>query len=488
MRLTLLSLLFFSLLAAEPAEAKSDAQKFIDSQLKTDPLFCNAVVGILAVDQNGNTIAEWNSNLPLLTASTLKTVTTGLGLYYLGPAYRFCTRIAYSGQIRDSVLQGNLHIIGGGDPTLGSQDTVAYKIDSIFGIWKNAVDACGIKKIEGNIVVDDRFFEREAIPDSWSWGNISTDYGSAPSGLSFYENNQIFKLIPGEQPGDSVSVSISYPGLPDFQIVNELKTAKAKSGDRSAYYTQDMVQAGRFTGTVPADRDSILSVNSNKFPHLSCGYEFREYLLRHGIAGKPQIVDISQMREDEDEALIYIAQTYSPELRRIVNVTNHISNNFYAETILKTIGKKMTGSGSYDSSVVAVRRLLKELNVPLTGFTMEDGSGLSRQNYVSPAFFCNYYSKIAESDIFVPFFESLPVPGEGGTLKNVLRNAPVQIKNRIHAKSGSLANVKCYAGYVECGGESGLIRFAILVNNYAARTSQIQPKIEGFLEMLTHGE
>ena len=124
------------------------------------------------------------------------------------------------------------------------------------------------------------------------------------------------------------------------------------------------------------------------------------------------------------------------------------------------------------------------MGVDTYGFTQSDGSGLSRENYVSPEFFCKYYTAMEENANFVPFFNSLPVPGREGTLKSVLKGEPDSIKSRIHAKSGSLSSVRCYAGYVEGGKKSGLIKFAILTNNYAAYTSQMQPKIEGFLKAL----
>ena len=117
----------------------TSAQRFIDKTLKTDPVYKTAVVGILAVDDNDKVVAQWNKNFPLLTASTLKTVTTGVAMAYLGPDYKYKTQIAYSGEIKDGALNGNIHIIGGGDPTLGSQDTVAFAIDSIFGVWANAM-------------------------------------------------------------------------------------------------------------------------------------------------------------------------------------------------------------------------------------------------------------------------------------------------------------------------------------------------------------
>ena len=464
--------------------AQSKAQNYINKEMKTDPFFQNAIIGILAIDENGNKVAEWNSNLPMLTASTMKTITTGVGLNTLGKDFRFTTRIAYTGNIKDNILDGDIIIIGGGDPTLGSSDTVAFAIDSIFGVWTKAIKDLGITRIDGNIVVDDSYFVREQMPDSWSWGNFGASYGATASGLSFSENVQRYKLVPGKKAGDKVEVTAVYPQVPGLKVVNDLVTAEAETGNNCYYYVQDMVCASQYLGSLAIDKGVVYENNSNRFPHLSCGFHFREFLLKNGIESLPEIIDIKDIEESCDQARIPVTETYSPELWKIVNVTNRISNNMYAETILKTIGKELTGVGSYDSSIVALKRVLKEMEVDTEGFTMEDGSGLSRQNYVSPKFFCNYYASMQKSGIFAEFFNSLPMPGGPGTLKSVLKNEEQELKDRIHAKSGSLSNVRCYAGYVQGNKKQGLIRFAILTNNFAARTSQMQPKIEGFMKAL----
>ncbi len=463
----------------------SPAQKFIKKELKNNPLFNNAIVGICAIDENGDYIAEWNSNLPMLTASTLKTVTTGLGLIYLGENYKYSTEIAYSGNIVDSILVGDVHIIGGGDPTLGSNDTIAAPIDSIFNIWSNAIVEAGIKKIDGNIIVDDSFFVRELMPDSWSWGNFGAYYGATASGLSFFENNHYFSLLPGENIGDKAVIVSRYPTIPSLQIINETKTVGKEEGSWSSYYVQDLSLVSKFTGEIAIDKDSVHTYKSNRFPHLSCGYHFKEYLLNNGIEVDSEILDIKDLDVESRGELTYISETYSPKLLEIVNVTNKISNNFYAETILKTIGKEMTGIGSYDSSYVAIYKLLDSLSVDREGIVISDGSGLSRQNYVSPRFFCDFYDILTESNIFVSYMESFPIPGENGTLKSVLKDVNPTQKRKIHAKSGSLSGVRCYAGFVEGGRKSGLIRFAILVNNYSAPLSQMQPQIEKFMFELT---
>ena len=188
--------------------------------------------------------------------------------------------------------------------------------------------------------------------------------------------------------------------------------------------------------------------------------------------------------------LTYLVETLSPELRRIVKVTNTISNNFFAETIFKMVGKTLlerkTGSEwmnvSYSQASQIVEEYLQDRGVSTYGYTQDDGSGLSRQNYVSPRFFTRFYAMMALSPDFPEYLSSFPGPGRPGTLQNVLRNADPSLKKTIHAKSGSLSSVRCYAGYVDS--RRGLIRFAILVNNYACPTSRVQPKIEGFMEQL----
>jgi len=451
-------------------------------QLKQDTLFQNAVVGILVADPQGQEVASWNPDMPLLTASTMKTITTGTALVALGPDYRFTTRIAYSGEVFRGTLYGDLYIIGGGDPTLGSLDTLAAPVDSVFSHWVNALKTKGIKRINGSVVADDRFFTHEVIPDSWTWGNLNTTSGVGPSGLSFYENRLRVALFPGLKEGDNVTLRNEYPFFPEMQIDNRLATGSARSRSRTSIRNSDLAPLVQLSGSIPAGVDSIVISGSNKFPALSCAWQFDRYLNRNGIATTQTIRMIAPKQDPKTDALTQVASWDSPKLIDIIGVTNRISNNFFAETILKTVGRERTGVGAYDSAYVAVNNILKEMGVPLRGFTMSDGSGLSRQNYVSARFFCTYYAKMKESDHFLPFFASFPIPGGEGTLKTVISGAPH--KERLHAKSGTLSNVRCYAGYVDT--PSGIYTFAIMVNNYGDTAARIQVGVERFLRSLTN--
>ena len=468
-------------------------QDYINQQMKTDSLLINAVVGIVAVDQAGREIASWNPDMPLLTASTMKTITTGLGYEVLGPRYRFSTRVAYDGRIENGILNGNLYIVGGADPTLGSRDTIAFPIDSIFGIWAQAVKDAGIRRINGRILGDDRIYAEENIPSSWSYGNIGYDYGSGTSGLSFCENLTYFEIEPGEEVGDPVRITPVGPYSPYMTYINEVTTGEKGVRDNTEYYASSLTPIGKFVGSYGINMKLDTLAQSNKYGPATCASEFAAFLKERGIGCKG-ISDVRQMAYDypvpSQDSLTYIAETFSPELRRIVKVTNTISNNFFAETIYKMVGKTLieqkTGKPcievSYWEAQRAIKDYLKSRGVSTYGYTQDDGSGLSRQNYVSPRFFTRFYAMMAKSPDFREYLSSFPGPGRPGTLENVLRKADPNLKKTIYAKSGSLSSVRCYAGYVDS--KRGLIRFAILVNNYDCPTSKVQPKIEGFLEEL----
>ena len=288
--------------------AQNRVQNYIDQRMKTDSLLINAVVGILAVDSQGREIAAWNPDMPLLTASTMKTITTGLGYEVLGPGYRFSTRVAYDGRIENGVLHGNLYIVGGADPTLGSRDTIAFPIDSIFGIWADAVKKAGIRRINGRIVGDDRIYEEENIPSSWSYGNIGYDYGSGTSGLSFCENLSYFDIEAGEAVGDPVRITPVGPYSPYMTFINEVTTGEKGDGDNTEYYASSLTPIGKFVGTFGIDAKPRTLAQSNKYGPATCAAAFSDFLRERGIGCK----GVSDVRSIAYDYAVPPATTSSP--------------------------------------------------------------------------------------------------------------------------------------------------------------------------------
>ncbi len=466
------------LMAPAAVFAQNNVQRFVDSTMKATPLLKNAAVAILALDGRGKTIAAYNPDLPLLSASTMKTITTGVALDALGSDFRFETKIATAGETDDDgILHGDLYIIGGGDPTLGSHGGLGGDINTIFAGWADAVKASGITAIEGKIIGDTDFFKGEMTHSKWCWEDLGADYGSAPCGLSFAENQSFFAVSPGNAEGDTLRITPAEDVYSEMDVRYDATTGAPRTGNKLTYFASDLSPVGRFTGTFACDRKADTIAVSNRFPALTLAETFRKYLEGEGIPASGIAIGVAP-----DTAAL-LATTLSPTLLEICRETNTKSNNFFAETLFMTLGLHLTGETSYSKTPAAIEQYICDMGCNTTGLRQDDGSGLSRMNYVTPRFFCNFYRMMQKRDIFARYYSTLPTPGEEGTLKYVLSKEPAKLRSRIHCKSGSMTGVKCYAGYVEtvCGEQ---LCFAIMVNNYDCPTSRIQPHIEGFLKQL----
>lgn len=472
--------------SAAPALTEALQQKI--QAIAEGEVFGQAVVGICARRGDGRTIVDINAEDMLVPASNMKLISTGAALHALGGDYRYETCIGYDGSIIEGVLMGDLYIIGGGDPTIASKDSIAVPVEHTFARWERAVRDAGIREIDGRIVgVSGDFFTGMTEEPSWMWNDIGTYYGAGATGLMFYENMQSFEVSAGAAPGAEISIRPSYPETPWMEFRYDCTTGKAGTGDLLYMYTSDLAPVAEVRGTFAVDRKPKRVDCSNKYPELTCAHHFTQWLREHGIGCTQEASDDRLKKASVPDSLTILGNTKSPSLRRIAFETNHISNNLYAETLLRTLGKELKAEGSYDSSYVAVRNVLKGLEVDTSrGISIQDGSGLSRQNLVSPDFFCRYLTAMMKSPCFEDFVQSLPSPGGNGTLAYNMKNQPVEMKARIKAKSGSMNGVRCYSGYIipREGCKDDTIVFSIMVNNCTAPTWKVRPLMDKIMGML----
>ena len=379
----------------------------------------NSVWGILAVNFQGDTLAQLNMGKRLAPASNMKIVTTAAAYLKLGRNYTFKTQLATDGEIRDTTLFGNLYIIGGGDPLIGDLFTSLPKEDIPFGKWRKVLEDKGIRRIEGDIVGDGSYFCGERRHTDWSTEDEISKDGVVPAGLTWRG-----------KMGDSI---------PDGPLA-------AATHFRRWLITNGIVVTGEAGSTAsPADTSS----------------------------GLPDSL-----------AILGIAQSAS--LNHIITITNHQSDNFCAETLLKAIGKANNGSDDYDTATEALHRALSPIGMagPSAKMRFADGSGLSRKNFISPEFIVGILMGMSRTSLYKDYLNSLPRPGrKDGTLLARLPKAPAAVKNRIYMKSGSLGGVRCFSGYIlpSDGNTRKTIAFSIMVNNYVGKSSELTQALDNLI-------
>ena len=457
--------------------------------ITADPALSEAVMSICARSGDGRTLVDIDGDNMVMPASNMKLISTGAALHALGSDYRFKTGLGHDGKIVDGVLKGNLYIIGGGDPTLGSKDSIATSLDRTFAQWEKIVRDAGIRRSEGMIIGDGRYFEGMPEHPSWLWSDIGTYYGAGATGLMFYENMQSFTASPGANVGDPVNIAPSYPAVPWMEFRYSCATGIKGTGDQLYMYASDLAPVAEIRGTFGVDRARKRVDCSNKFPEYTCASYFADYLKGRGIPseGPADFRLCTDISGTPAANLTMLGSTSSPSLKRIAFETNHASNNLYAETLFRSIGKAKTGSACYDSSYVALNDVLKELEINVSkGVQIVDGSGLSRQNYVSADFICDFLAAMMGSPCFEDYVSSLPSPGSHGTLAYNMQNSPAETKARIKVKSGSMNGVRCYSGYIipTEGCKEDTIIFSIMVNNCTAPTWKIRPLLDKIMTAL----
>ena len=460
----------------------TQTQKLVSGYARKEPLR-SGLLGVLAI-RGTDTLAQYNRELKMVPASNVKLITTGLALTRLGPEMRFQTCLAYSGSLADGVLDGDLYIVGGGDPTIASGSECADSLEITFSRWKGLLDAAGIKFIRGRVIGDPRIFKQPAIGLSWQAEDLGYNYGAGPAGLSFFENSQTFSLSPGA-PGEAPSISPLYPDTPWMSFVNSATTGPSGSSNTVYYINTAFGPFGEFHGSYPADRRATRLECSNAFGAYTCAYFFHNYLLNNGVLVEGGYADVSPqgiVRSDllfsdlgspaaPQEKLTRLGACQSPRLDSIIRDTNFDSDNFYAETLFNMLSLSLYGNADRDSSALAATELLRSMGLETdNNCRLIDGSGLSRKNYVSPEFFVRFLKKMYSSKYRDSYLQSLPSPGSKSTLKHRLGKVPDELKARVKMKSGSMNGVLCFSGYILSpdGDRSKTIVFSILTNNVTA--------------------
>ena len=472
--------------AASEGRAKKEREirKYI-RELEEDSLMNTTSWSVVIRNvKTGETLVERNPSVSLAGASITKLLTTGAALASLGGDFRYSTRLAYSGEIVDSTLYGTLYVIGGGDPTLGSDyDKFLPGIDSVFAVWKKAVNDAGIARVEGYLVADSRYFTLEPVVDSWTWDDMDTYYGTGVSGLSFFENKCFLEFEPSDTLGRPVRLTGVFPETPGLTVTNRAETAEGRSNDLWLNVSPLHPLEHFVTGSLGRDRGRVTETGANRAAGLSLLREFEKYLSagRGDMNVEYVLWDTYTPDIDTTAPRTTLLKYDSPDLRTIASVTNKYSDNMYAETIFRTMGKQL---GQGDSRSDARRVELAVLDSIAPGsrtLNLQDGSGLSRMSFLNAGYYADFLCGMYRTDAFGDFFASLAVPGGEGTFKNTIRDCPT--RTNLHLKSGTLSGVRGLAGYSR-NEQGDLLCFVVMVNRYHSVTP-ISARLNPLLELIS---
>ena len=451
--------------------SSTDILKENIAEIFEDPNFYVANWGVYIESlETGEVIFRQNPYKLFMPASNMKLFTTSAVLARLGPDYTYKTRLLKRGEItKEGVLEGDLLVIGAGDPTFSGRFSEDRGITYIFDNWAGSLKAAGINIVNGDIIGSGSVFDNNFYGGGWEYDDLQFAYAAPVAGLSFNENAILIVVKPGTETGAPAKITL----IPDTKFVSIINKTNTINPTRIQQITatrkigtNEIVVAG----TISTDRNQVTRNVSIENPVVYTLEVFKETLELNGITVKGKkvvIVEKTDMSAIKPE-WTQIATYHSPKMSEILKVVNKSSNNFYAEQLLKTLGFEFTGLGSFDSGAEVVRRFLRGIGINTDQFFQYDGSGLSRHNLVMPHHIATLLKYMRRHPQFDVFYESLPIAGVDGTIVNRMRYTAAETV--AHAKTGTIHYVRALSGYVTSkDGEEFVV--SILVNNYTTPSS-----------------
>lgn len=451
-------------------------QKIVATQLEVQKLLQDAAfqqgeVSFLAVNlDNGRVIAEHNSQKLMIPASIQKLFTTGVALETFGSDHRFETKFSHTGSITDGNLNGNLIITAGGDPTFGSH-YLGLNSDELLLSIKNQLWAKGVKSVDGKVIMDARIFNAHNTPRGMLWEDMGNYFGASPTALMWQDNMLKINLASG-QAGTPALLAGSLPT--SFHKTLELDVISSKEKRDNAWFfsapSSDIIYG---KGTIPEKQTKFPVKISDPNPMERFAEELVNYL------GWNNEVQVSQLDVEYNDKPLFTIE--SEKLIAIITKTNMQSINLFADALVTQLDTS-SSSKSVEGGVAVIENQLKSMKVSTKGLRLLDGSGISPMNRVTAQSMVDFLGAMYRSQNFNAFFNSLPVAGESGTIKGYFSGTKAQ--GNLRAKSGTMAGVRNYAGYVTNKYQEN-IAFCLIMNDFdESRKTIIMDRVQLLLNAL----
>ena len=436
-------------------EAKMDA-------ILNDQRLMGTSTGVSIRDADtGEILYSYFGDIRLHPASNMKLLTAIAALETLGQDYQFTTEVLTDGNVKGTVLQGNLYLKGKGDPTLLEQD---------FDQFAKDLKAKGIQQINGDLIGDDSWYDDVRLSQDLNWSDEPYYTGAQVSALTLSPNEDydagtvIVEVTPSAEAGGKAQVKVT-PETDYVTIVNNTEMVEAGKSKSISIEREHGTNNIVIEGVMPLDGSRSRSWVSVWEPTGYALDVFKKSLEEAGI----QLVGNADVKAGvtPENATVLTAKK-SMTLEELLIPFMKLSNNGHGETLTKEMGKVVYGEGSWDKGLQVIEEVITDFGVNGDTILLRDGSGMSHKNMI-PANEISQLLYAVQDESWYPAFEySLPVAGEpdrlvGGTLRSRMTEGPA--KGNVKAKTGSLTGVSTLSGYVTSADGEKLI-FSIMINNY----------------------
>ena len=465
-------------------ESKSAADGFtrrVNHLLESSPV-SKGEWGILIVDAaTGENLYERNADSFFVPASNMKLFTTALVLDKLGPDFRFRTTLETNGIVEGGIVQGDLILVGRGDPNLSNRKFPYDAKEEFDGpperVLSELADQLvlrGVSQISGDVVGDDSYFPRERYPDGWEIDDMVWEYGAAISAIVLNDNAVTLTVMPGANLGESGSTMLE-PVTVEFSVKNELKTIGPKEKGELRLTREPGSSTVVLSGTIAlasAPRKLALAMQE---PAQNAASILAKLLAdrRIKVAGK---VRANHDPDSSGLSQTVLAEHLSLRLGDTVKLVNKISQNLHTEVLLRTAARQQGRWAEPEDLPKFPESFYEKVGIAPGDVIQTDGSGLSRHDMVTPRAVVTLLQYAQRQSWFLPYYSSLPISGIDGTLTERMKNAGMG--GKIHAKTGSVAHVRALSGYADTTSGRRLI-FSFLGNNIGGTGHELQEAIDG---------
>jgi serine-type D-Ala-D-Ala carboxypeptidase/endopeptidase (penicillin-binding protein 4) len=461
-----------------PASIRDDLPARLGAIFDTEAVSALWAIKVVSLDK-GAVIFERNPRLLVMPASTMKVVTLAVAAERLGWDAHFSTRVEATAPIENGVLTGDLIVTGGGDPTIGEGEEGGRVLDD----WAHRLTLLGLSRVDGRIIGDDDAFPDQRLGSGWAWDDLAFGFAAPVGALQYRESTAQVVITAGPRPDTPATMRLE-PATTDLVLTGHVETSSANTAPLVFSRRRPFSRILEVTGTVPrTDRDYVRTVAVDN-PTRVFVSAFRDALARAGIIVTGDSLDIDELAPKPAGGRTLLLAHDSPPLREIAVRLMKTSQNLIAETLMLQVA--LTSDVPDPDPVTAARgayeRTLAAWGIPAEALILADGSGLSRYDYTTADALVTILDHMARDPRHAgPFEASLPIMGVDGTL--AARQKDTRLEGHVHAKTGSMSNVRALAGYVTTDrGEH--LAFAIVANNFKGRAAPIDAVVDRALAAL----